>query len=330
MTGDAGDTADSAAGATPVATGIAVVIVTYHSGGVLPHCLEALIAQTRRPDAIVIVDNSFPDSGYLDTATRAAIAAGLSITLLRNTENLGFCAGNNAGYAAAGLRRYVLFLNPDAFLAADFLERAEQWMDQPENREVAILTGTLLKFDLERHAPSGTIDSTGIFQSWYGKWYDRNQGAPCTHSAARSAESVGAAAESVPAVCGALMFCRRAALETVVSPGTRAVFDEDFFMYKEDIDLSLRLRRKGWRLSHRADLTCFHGRGWRGRREMSARARRLSARNELIICFRNGGKGLLYSALKFLFIPFESALIQAGKRLRRRRSHRNRSRLPHA
>jgi GT2 family glycosyltransferase len=169
-------------------------------------------------------------------------------------------------------------------------------MDDPANARVGALGGALLGFDIAAGQATGRWDSTGIFQTWYGKWYDRGQGAACE---ALSGEPHSL--ERVPALCGALLFCRWSALQEVLLRGAE-VFDGTFFMYKEDIDLSLRLRRKGWAVAFCGGLHCYHGRGWKGRGKMSALSKFLSARNELRVCFRNRGKGLVYSSLKFLFV----------------------------
>ena len=175
-------------------------------------------------------------------------------------------------------------------------------MEHSGNAAVGILTGTLLGFDIHHRRQTGAIDSTGVFQTWYGKWYDRGQGKKWVQPCA------SASSEDVPAIVGALMFCRTEAIESIRAPNGD-VFDRRFFMYKEDIDLSLRLRKRGWRLVYYPHLICDHCRGWRGRRNMSARARFLSARNELWLCFSNNGRGLVYSILKFLVVPLENILI---------------------
>ena len=270
---------------------IAVVIVTYNSAPVLGMCLDSLQRQTRAADIIVIVDNNSTQSDYLDQVPRGA-----PFELLRNSYNEGFCGGNNTGYARTNTYQYVLFLNPDAFLSTSFLEDALQWMERPENARVGCLTGTLLGFDVTATRPTGLIDSTGIFQKWYGKWYDRAQGMRWTPRPLGQGPL-----EDLPAACGALMFCRTRALEEVTL-GKNQVFDQHFFMYKEDIDLSLRLRAHGWRIVYRPDLLCHHGRGWQGRPRMSYRSRYLSARNELRLCWRNRLKGLPYSLLKFAYV----------------------------
>ena len=65
----------------------------------------------------------------------------------------------------------------------------------------------------------------------------------------------------------------------MVAP-TGAVFDERFFMYKEDIDLSLRLARAGWRLVMDPSVTILHVRGTADRRAMPFWVRRRSLVNE--------------------------------------------------
>jgi N-acetylglucosaminyl-diphospho-decaprenol L-rhamnosyltransferase len=270
---------------------IAVIIVTFNSQQVLKRCIEALFAQSRAPDTVIVVDNASSDTTYL------TILDGIpNHRVILLPDNQGFCRGNNRGLAGAIDCDYILFLNPDAFLGETFIEEAVAIMDDPANSRVGALSGVLLGFDVAAGEATGKWDSTGIFQTWYGKWYDRGQGMAC------EAWSGGPHnLESVPALCGALMFCRWSALREVLLRGAE-VFDESFFMYKEDIDLSLRLRRKGWTVAFCRGLRCYHGRGWKGRGKMSALSKYLSARNELRVCFRNRGKGLVYSSLKFLFV----------------------------
>ena len=284
-------TEPAAAESTSAQRAVAVVIVTYNSAPVLGMCLDSLQRQTRAADLIVIVDNNSPEPGYLDRIPSTA-----PFELVRNSRNDGFCSGNNTGYNLARTCQYVLFLNPDAFVSNCFLQQALQWMERPENAHIGCLTGTLLGFDVLSGEPTGLIDSTGIFQKWYGKWYDRAQGMRW-EAQPTARESL----EDVPAACGALMFCRTRALETILLK-EKQVFDQRFIMYKEDIDLSLRLRARGWGIAYRADLLCHHGRGWQGRARMSYRSRYLSARNELRLCWRNSLRGLPYSLLKLTYV----------------------------
>jgi N-acetylglucosaminyl-diphospho-decaprenol L-rhamnosyltransferase len=289
-------------------TTVAVIIVTYDSGHVLGLCLEALQAQTRRPDLVVVVDSNSPNPAYLDSVPREQ-----SFRVVRMSRNEGFCGGNNTGYALARGCEYVLFLNPDAFLSTRFIEEALAWMEQPGNADVGCLTGTLLGFDVEAQRPTGRIDSTGVFQHWYGKWYDRGKGS----FRDTGATTLTGETEEIPAACGALMFCRTRALEQVALRA-HEVFDSRFFMYKEDIDLSLRLRARGWRIVLQPQLLCHHGRGWQGRASASPRAKYLSARNELRVCWRHRWATLPYSLAKYLYVALlERALLHVARKLRK-------------
>jgi len=272
---------------------VAVIIVTYNSARVLRRCIEALLSQIRLPDAVIVVDNASEDSSYLDFLRELSLCR-----LIPLSRNEGFCGGNNLGYAAASGFDYILFLNPDAFLAPSFIRDALAAMADPENSAVGVLSGTLLGFDVVAGGPTGKLDSTGIFQTWYGKWYDRGQGEQYS-----AIEIDSDKIETVPALCGALMFCRKQALEEATLRG-REIFDDTFFMYKEDVDLSLRLKRRGWTIGFCAKLRCYHGRGWTNRNMMTPISKYLSARNELRVCLRNNAKGLLYSALKYFYVSF--------------------------
>src|SRR5262249_10125234 len=152
-----------------------------------------------------------------------------------------FCRGNNIGMEYVSIAtQYIFFLNPDAFLNPDFLEMAIQFMEQPVNQSCGAVTGTTLGYDITQNKPTGKYDTTGVFRKWYGKWYDRGQGG-------KQQSSLYQSQEFLPAICGAVFFCRKKALDDVKLRGNE-VFDPSFYMYKEDIDLSLRLRQKGWDL----------------------------------------------------------------------------------
>lgn len=148
-------------------------------------------------------------------------------------------------------------------------------------------------YDIVFNKPSGRYDTTGIFQSWYGKWYDRAQGSAVE-------EQVYDRFEDLPAICGALFFCRRAAIEQVLL-NRREIFDERFYMYKEDIDLSLRLRKAGWRLTYHPEMLSYHCRGWsKNRQQVPRRFRLYSAKNELRLQIREKHCcGVIYSLAKY-------------------------------
>ena len=267
---------------------VGVVIVTYNSDRVIDKTLRALASQSRQPDKVIIVDNSSQDSKYLYDFTYSWLKVELQ------TRNTGFCEGNNIGASSLKGYDFIFFLNHDAFIFQHFIKDAVDFMSDPRNADVGVITGQMLGYNLETERPTGLIDSTGIFQSFYGRWYDRAQGSLAAKAAAKTQE--------VPAVCGALMFCRRRALDEVAL-GKDEIFDERFFMYKEDIELSLRLRRSGWRLLYVPELLAYHCRGWNvDRSKMSFEAKYLSAINELRLYKRHPSLAVLFTLLKLAFV----------------------------
>lgn len=267
----------------------AVIIVTHNSEIHIPKAMECLLAQTHQPKDIVIVDSGSHDPSYLEKYKRLK-----NVRLVLAKGDVGFCKGNNIGMEKVSHEcKYVFFLNPDAFLTPNYMEEAIDFMELPQNATCGALTGSILGYDIHRDKPTGKYDTTGVFKKWYGQWYDRSQGT-------NYAPELHAATESIPAICGAVFFCRRKALDTVLIRG-KEVFDNTFYMYKEDIDLSLRLRKQGWVLAYHPHLIAYHCRGWqRDRSKMPRLFKLCSARNELRIHLKEMSPiGILYSTLKY-------------------------------
>jgi GT2 family glycosyltransferase len=270
----------------------AVIIVTHNSQLFLPKAMQALQQQTRPADQIVIVDSGSEDTRYLEPYRSLP-----SIKVLLAEGDIGFCRGNNIGFQHIPEQcKYVFLVNPDLFLTPDYLEKAAAYMEQPQAARWAALTGTTLGYDIQGDRPTGRYDTTGVFSTWYGRWYDRAQGE--WEQPGRFAKD-----EEIPAICGANFFCRRAALDQVLLRGSE-ILDSSFYMYKEDIDLSLRLRRKGWRLQFVPDLFAYHCRGWSpDRRQMARWCRLCSARNDWRIHWSSRSPHkLLYAGLKWIAV----------------------------
>lgn len=266
----------------------AIIIVTHNSELFLPKAMQCIREQTLPPKQVILVDTGSKDLSYLKEYEAKIILAG---------QEVGFCRGNNVGYAhVQGDIDYVFFLNPDAFIAKDYLEKATSFMDA--KKDVGAVTGITFGYDLKHDHPSGKYDTTGIFQTRFGKWYDRSQGVNIQ-------DQTFSKEEEVEAICGAVFFTRKKALESCLLR-EREVFDSTFFMYKEDIDLSGRLRKKGWKLMLSPELIAYHCRGWNPNRHAMPRKFRLcSARNECSIAYHEKKVlPMLYSSLKYILVKF--------------------------
>ena len=269
---------------------VSIIIVTNNSEKTLRQAVDGVMTQTYANMELLLCDTGSKDRSYLEPYQTYA-----STKVLFAGDNVGFCKGNNVGYSALDpASEYVFFLNPDAFLTPYWIEDAVTFMEK--NSSYGALTGTTLGYDLQKNAPSGKYDTTGIFQNWYGKWRDRGQGANVDpHSYSKE--------EEIPAICGAVYFARKRALESCLLRNAE-VFDSSFYMYKEDIDLSLRLKTKRWKIGFLPSLTAYHCRGWDpDRKKMPRNFRMLSAKNELTIQWKSKKPlPILYSCLKVLSV----------------------------
>jgi GT2 family glycosyltransferase len=268
---------------------IAVIIVTHNSQDVLPRCLDALSQQSIQTD-IIVVDSGSRDTSYLSTYKKNR-----KITVILD-KNIGFSRANNKGYQAVSqTTEFVLFLNPDAFLTENTLEQAQRFLQ--ENKQVGCVGGRLLGFDNEKKQPTHLLDSTGIFRKWYGRWYDRNQGEQDTGQHLEQ--------EKVPALCGAFLFCRQVLLTELSSDREHPneIFDPDFFLYKEDIELCLRMRKVGWHLVYQPSIQVYHCRGWqKERKQVSYQQRLTAAQSEMLLYKKHPSLYIIWALLKYILV----------------------------
>jgi GT2 family glycosyltransferase len=261
-----------------------VIVVTHNSEREIPLCLNALVSQKYPVDSVTVVDSGSTDTSYL---------SGLAdmVTKVIKTTNIGFSKANNLGFRSLTVQNddVVIFLNPDTFLQPDAILHIVEIFSR--DRSIGCVTGKLLGFDLAHRRPTGLIDSSGIFRKWYGRWYDRGQGE----------EDRGQYdfPQEVPAVCGALMCCRIEALEAFADD----IFDPGFFLYKEDIELSLRLRKSGWKLFYSPEIMAYHCRGWNeDRQDVSYEKRLYSSENEIKMYIRHPSVYVLWAGAKYLAV----------------------------
>jgi len=165
------------------------------------------------------------------------------ITLLRNSENVGFSKSNNQGVAKA-VGEYILILNPDTVIAEDTLEKIISYAESKKNfgaLGVKFIDGTG-KFlpECKRNFPSVKIASQkllGFSNKYYANHIDENEN--------READIL----------TGAFMLLKR---DVYLKIGG---FDEDYFMYGEDIDLSYKLSLEGYSNHYFGGTTIIHYKG---------------------------------------------------------------------
>jgi N-acetylglucosaminyl-diphospho-decaprenol L-rhamnosyltransferase len=226
---------------------IDVVIVNWNAGTLLQQCLNSLAAVWRAQPGLLglvtVVDNGSTD-GSLDLADECELPK----KIIRNGENLGFAAACNRG-ARAGHAPYILFLNPDATASFNALHASLDFMESPGNERVAI-SGVRLVDDSGAVACScARFPSPGIFLS---RTLGLNRVFPDRFKDYHMVDWDHRSTRTVDHVIGAHYLIRRSVFQQLGG------FDERYFVYLEDLDLSYRASRLGYRAMFLAEVGAYH------------------------------------------------------------------------
>ena len=210
---------------------IAVVVVNWNSDQYLKKCLQNLKDQTLPPARVLVVDNASTD-GSMD-GLRQKFSDWEFIHLEKNT---GFAAANNLAVHQAADCDWVAFLNPDAFAHIDWLEKLMQAAERFPG--VKMFGSHMCGYDNE------LIDGTGDIYHVSGVAWRRDHGMKSSEINRESGE--------IFSPCAAASLIHR---DVFLEAGG---FDEHFFCYNEDVDLSFRLRLKGHRCIYVSDAVVEH------------------------------------------------------------------------
>jgi GT2 family glycosyltransferase len=212
----------------------AVILVSFNERERLERTLGLLEKQTVAPKRTIVVDNGSQDGSPELVEQRFP-----SVELVRMGGNAGFAAANNAAVELARDCEYVALLNADAYPEA-------KWLDELVRAADADPGCASFSSRMMRANEPGDLDGGGDV-------YHPPGGAGRRWFGERLA-SVPAALEpgEVFSACAGAALYRRAAF--VAAGG----FDEDFFMFYEDVDLGFRLRLAGWRCRYVPDSVVAH------------------------------------------------------------------------
>jgi len=211
---------------------VAVIIVNYNSGTLLAECLHHLLAQTRIPERIIVVENA-----SLDKSADRLESDYPGIEVVRTANNLGFAAANNLAVRRAGEVEWLALLNPDAFPQPDWLERL---LAAARAHPDCASFGARL---LDANDPD-RLDGTGDVYHVSGLAWRRDHGRPVASGTNEAGE--------IFAPCAAAALYRREAFQEAGG------FDEDYFCYFEDVDLGFRLRLLGYGCRYVPDAVVRH------------------------------------------------------------------------
>ncbi len=228
---------------------LSVIIVNYNVKYFLEVCLHSVLRAAQAIDAeVIVVDNNSSDDSCAFVRKRFP-----SVILIENKDNKGFSKANNQGVAIAK-GEYILFLNPDTVMPEEFLAKTLAFMDaHPEAGAVGprLIDGKgQFAPDAKKSFPTLSValyKTTGINKlfsksAYFNKYYAVHVGEYET--------------AQVDVLSGCCMLVRKKAMDDAGGP-----FDEDYFMYCEDVDLSYRIEKAGYKNIYYPEVDLIHYKG---------------------------------------------------------------------
>ena len=212
---------------------ISIIVVSWNSKLYLSHCLSSLLRQTIQDFEVILVDNGSTDNSLDSVKSQWC---DLHLVVERLNENLGFAVANNIG-ARLARGKYLALLNADAFPEPDWLE---QLLKAAENNPQ-------FTFFASRQIQANTpelLDGTGDAYHVSGLAWRQNYNRPAAENGTQPGEVFSACA-------AAALYSRDDFLKV-------GGFDEDYFSYFEDVDLSFRLRLTGGRCLYVPQAVVYH------------------------------------------------------------------------
>jgi O-antigen biosynthesis protein len=284
---------------------ISVIIVNYNVKHFLEQCLFSVqAALTNVTGEVLVIDNNSTDNSieYLQPKFPA-------VRFMANAENIGFGKACNQGlHVAKG--KYILFLNPDTIVPEDCFEKCIQFLEPlPHAGALGIrmvdgsgkflkeskrsfpgpLTSLYKLFGLARIFPNSKI-----FSRYHLGHLDEKK----THE--------------IDVLAGAFLLVKKEVLDKTKG------FDETFFMYGEDVDLSYRIQKAGYKNFYFSDSSIIHFKGESTKKGSMNYVRMFYTAMSIFVKKHYGGsKAGVFNLLIHVAIWFRAILSAIGSFIRR-------------
>lgn len=268
---------------------ISIIVLNCNGASWLPKCFETILAQTIIAQIeTVLVDNNSSDKSI--AVTQEWFAKFPAATIVRNSENLGFCEGNNSG-ARAARGRWLLFLNNDTWMEPDCMERL---VAGTEKIGAAASTPLVLNY------PDNSFQDFGFFGfDFFGL---------------ASGSTAATGTREIFIAGGCSYFIRSDVFNQV------GMFDSEYFIYSDDSDLSWRVWIAGYKVAGIFE-SRLHHRGAAGVNPSGGittvefrttdNKRFLTNRNSVLTLLKNGQHILLLPILPLVALLFVESLVGA-------------------
>jgi len=230
-------------------TDVSIVIVNYNVKDLVDNCISSIYKANNKNHKIEIflVDNNSIDGSAILIRNKYP-----EVNVIVNKSNIGFSKANNIALKKAQ-GKYVLILNPDTVLEEGTFEKLISFCEK--DSQVGAVTSKLilangkLDYACKRSFPTLSValprmlglsklfPKSKVFAKYNLTYLDENE----THE--------------VDSICGAFMFISANVLSKA------GLFDEDYFMYGEDLDLCYKIKKNGYKVFYYPDVTTIHLKG---------------------------------------------------------------------
>jgi GT2 family glycosyltransferase len=234
---------------------LSIIIVTYNGREITLQTLDAyeraLAADPRHRYEIIVVDNASQD-GVAD-----AVAERYAARLTRNAENLGFSRANNIGFEESS-GRYLLFSNPDIEVGEDTLPTLIALMDDHPPVGACTPFLQLVKtgdVDWGAHRGFPTPWASFTYMSGLARLFKRSRKLSKVFGQYHLLDRDLACEHEVDAIRGGFFFVRRDVFQEA------GRWDEDYFMYGEDLDLCFEIKELGYSIMFYPQARALHYHG---------------------------------------------------------------------
>ena len=219
-----------------------IIVVNYNGQEWLPALFRSLESQSRSDFEVIMVDNASTDDSVEYVAREFP-----QVKLVRSQANVGFAQGNNLGVTHAR-GKYIVLLNSDTVAERDWLNELVRVIDSDDSIGAVVSK-------IYHGQSSETFDCAGARFNSIGFCWGRG--------ARQKDMGQFDEIEEVPAGTACSMIVRREALNG------EPLFDESFFMYYEEFELSLRIREAGYRIVYAPSSIVHHRRNQSVKKEHS-------------------------------------------------------------
>ncbi|MBA4317334.1 MAG: glycosyltransferase family 2 protein [Flavobacterium sp.] len=223
-----------------------IVIVNWNAGNYLRECIHSMniaLSNSFELKSIVIVDNASTDNSLDDVED-----VDLPIRIIRNDSNVGFGKACNAGVWSCN-SEYLLILNPDTRLFSNSIDPVIQFMQQEVNKEIGMVgvqiiddEGNISRNCARFPTPTGSIYRSFGLDRLFPKVFQTHFMVEWDHKESRIVDQI----------MGSFIILRRDLFEMLKG------YDDDFFVYYEDLDLAYRGFKLGYKNYYLADAQVYH------------------------------------------------------------------------